>query len=114
MQSDHIVLKLPSEEVYDSVSAGFLDLFLMREMLSEDAHALTSKLLHETFKIFVGVRPASSAITIECTCGERKIKIAISDDFKKPLSEETSKRISELHPNVKVNKKSVVIESATS
>ena len=96
------------------MSSGFLDLFLMREMLSEDIHALTSKLLHETFKILISVRPASSAITIECTCGERKIKIVISGDFKKPLSEETSKRIAALHPNVKVNKKSVVIESATS
>ena len=95
------------------MSSGFLDLFLMREMLSEDIHALTSKLLHETFKILISVRPASSAITIECTCGERKIKIVISDDFKKPLSEETSKRIAALHPNVKVNKKSVMIESAT-
>ena len=114
MQSDRIVLKLPSEERYDIVSSEFLDLLLMRKMLSEDAHALTSKLLHETFKIFVNMRPVASVITIECTCGERKIKIAIADDSKKPLPEETSKRISALHPNVKVNKKSVVIESTTS
>ena len=100
--------------MYDSVSSGFLDLFLMREMLSQDVHALTSKLLHETFQIFASVRPAASVITIECTCGERKIKITVSDDFKKPLPQDASKRIAALHPNVKVNKKSVVIESKTS
>ena len=96
------------------MSSEFLDLFLMRKMLSEDTHALTSKLLHETFKIFVNMRPAASVITIECTCGERKIKIVISDDSKKPLSEGASKRVSALHPNVKAHKKSVVIESKTS
>ena len=113
MSSDHIVLKFPSEEKYDSVSAKFLDLFLMREMLSEDIHSLTSKLLHETFKTFTNLRPEGSTITIECTCEEHKIKIVISDDYKKAISEETSKRIKALHPNVKVLKKSVVIETAT-
>ena len=95
------------------MSSKLLDLLKMREMLSEDAHAKASQLLHETFKIFTSSRPEGSTITIDCTCGERKIKIAVSDDYKKALSEETSRRFAALHPNMKVGRKLVVIDIPT-
>ena len=95
------------------MSSKLLDLLRMREMLSEDAHAEASKLLHEIFKIFTSSRPEGSTITIDCTCGERKIKIAVSDDYKKALSEETSQRIAALHPNMKVSRKLAVIDLPT-
>ncbi len=114
MQPDHFVLKLPLEERYDNVISKFLDLFHMRQMLSEDAYILTSKLLHETFKTLTKVRPVGSLVTIECTFGERNIKLVISDDFKKHLPIEAAKHLTALHPQLKVHKKSVVIGIPTS
>ena len=109
MQPDHSVLKLPLEERYDNVISKFLDLFHMRQMLSEDTYTLASKLLHETFKTLTKVRPAGSMVTIECTFGGRNFKLVVSDDFKKHLPEEATKYLTALNPNVKVHKKSVVI-----
>lgn len=85
----------------------------MREMLSEDAHAKASELLHETFRIFTSLRPEGSMITIDCICGESKIKITVSDDYKKALTEETSQRIAALHPNIKIGRKFAVIDIPT-